>query len=81
MGLWDKLRQSHGPDSYFRYRLRRQSERKQEERQRKSVDDSAEWRHQKADREHEYEERYKRELEGEIERERTDRPEEAEPDR
>ena len=81
MGLWDKLRQSRGPDSYFRYRLGRESERKQAERERKSEQDASESRREKADREHEYEERYARELEGEVERERTVRSDETDPDR
>jgi hypothetical protein len=77
MGLWDKLRQSRGPDSYFRYRLKRQSELWRAERQRKSERDFAERQHEKADREHEYEERYGQE----IERERADRSEETDPGR
>ena len=81
MGLWDKLRQSRGPDSYFRYRLKRDSERKQAESERKSEQDASDSRREKADREHEYEGRYARELEGEIERERRDRSEQTDPDR
>ena len=81
MGLWDKLRQSRGPDSYFRYRLGRESERKQAERERKAEQDVSDSRREKADREHEYEGRYARELEGKTEREQTDRSEETDPDR
>jgi hypothetical protein len=73
MGLWDKLKQasnslrklrlSRGPDSYFQYKLGRDSKRKQ-------ADQSAEWKREeaergreKAEREDEYEERYTRERE------------------
>ena len=71
MGLWDRLRQasdrlrklrlSHGPDSYFQYKLGRESERRE-------ADQSAEWAREKAERgrdkatrERGYEERYTRE--------------------
>jgi hypothetical protein len=77
MGLWDKLRQSRGPDSYFRYRQKRRSELWRAERQRKSENDSAERRHEKADREHDYKERYTQE----IERERAEQSEETDPGR
>ncbi len=81
MGLWEKLRQPRGRDSYFRYRLRRESERKRAERERRYEQDASDSRREKADREHKYEGRYARELEGEAERERTDRSEKTDPDR
>ena len=91
MGLWDKLRhasgyvrnlrRSLGPDGYFQYKRWRIYERKQAERDRKRATDSAERRGEKAEREREYEERYAREREGGIARERTEQAEEMEPDR
>jgi hypothetical protein len=95
MGLWDKLRhasgsvrnlrRSLGPDGYFQYKRWRIYERKQAERDRardrKRATDSAERRSEKAERERGYEERYAREREGGIARERTEQAEEMEPDR
>jgi hypothetical protein len=91
MSLWGKLRQggeylrklrpSRGPDSYFQYEQGRKSARKQADRAREHAEDSAEREREKAARGREYEERYTRELEGDIARERAERAEEMEPDR
>jgi hypothetical protein len=71
MGLWDKLKQassslrklrlSRGPDSYFQYKLGRDSDRKEADRAAEWKRDEAERGRQKAKREHGYEERYTRE--------------------
>jgi hypothetical protein len=68
VGAWDKLRnvgnyvrqrwRSHGPDSYFQYKQRRERERKQAERGREDAERSAERERQKAERGREYAERY-----------------------
>jgi hypothetical protein len=91
MRLWDRLKQasnylrklrvSHGPDSYFEYKGRREQERKQADHAREHAKDSAEREREEAEREREYEERYTRERGGDIARERTERAEETEPDR
>jgi hypothetical protein len=91
MGLWDKLRQastyfrklrlSHGPDSYFQYRGRREHERKEEDRAREDTADSAERERAKAERERGYDERYTRERKGDVAREQAKRAEGAGPDR
>jgi hypothetical protein len=91
MGLWDKLRQvstdvrklrlSRGPDSYFRYKGKREYERKRDDREREGAKDSAEREREEAEREREYAERYEREREGDIARERTERAEGMGPDR
>ena len=91
MGLRDKLRQataylrklpsSVGPDSYSDYRREREQERKHADRVREHAQDSADLEREKADRERRYEERYARERDGEIARERTERAEETESDR
>jgi hypothetical protein len=91
MGLRDKLRQasnyarkvrlSRGPDSYFQYKRGREYEREDADRAREHAKDSAEREREKAERGREYEERYTREREGDIARERTERGEEMEPDR
>jgi hypothetical protein len=91
MGLWDKLRQvstdvrklrlSRGPDSYFRYKRKREYERKRDDREREGAKDSAEREREEAEREREYAERYEREREGDIARERTERAEGMGPDR
>jgi hypothetical protein len=91
MVLWDKLRQagnnlrklrlSLGPDSYFQYKRGRKRERKQADRARERAKDSAQREREEAGRGREYEERYTREREGDITRERTERAEEMEPDR
>jgi len=91
MGLWDKLRQtgdylrklrlSLGPDSYFQYKRGRKHERKQAGDAREHAQDSADRERQKAERGREYEERYARERESDIARERTERAEETESDR
>jgi hypothetical protein len=91
MVLWDKLRQaghnlrklrlSLGPDSYFQYKRGRKYERKQADRAREQAKDSAQREREVAGRGRGYEERYAREREGDIARERTERAEETEPDR
>ncbi len=91
MGLWDKLRQagnnlrklrlSLGPDSYYQYKRGRKRERKQADRARGHAKDSAQREREVAERGGGYEERYAREREGDIERERTKRGEELEPGR
>jgi hypothetical protein len=91
MVLWDKLRQasnnfrklrlSLGPDSYFQYKRGRKSERKQADRAREQAKDSAQREREEAGRGREYEERYTREREGDIARERTERAGEMEADR
>jgi hypothetical protein len=91
MGLRDKLkqarnyvhelRQSRGPDSYFRYELRRKNERRQAEHTRAHAKESADRERDKAEREAGYEERYAREREGDIPGERTERGEEKPPGR
>jgi hypothetical protein len=66
MGLWDRLKQatqSRGRGSYFRYKGKRDFDRKQAERERKSAKDSAEQRDEEAERDRGYEERYARERE------------------
>ena len=91
MGLWDKLSQasnylrklrlSLGPDSYFRYRRAQKYERKQADHARTHAADSAEREHEEAARGREYKERYAREREGDIARERTEPTEGMESDR
>jgi hypothetical protein len=91
MGLWDKLRQagdklrqmrlSLGPDSYYQYKRGRKHERQRADRAREHAMDTAERDRQEAGRGREYEQRYAREREGDIEQERTERAEETEPDR
>ena len=71
MGLRDKLRQasdrlrklrlSRGPDSYFQYRLGRESERREADRSAEWAREKAEHGREKAKRERGYEERYGRE--------------------
>jgi hypothetical protein len=91
MGLSDKLRHavehlrklrlSLGPDSYFQYKRGRKAERKRADQVRQDVTDSAEREGEEAVRGREYEERYAREGEGDLARERTEGAEEMEPDR
>jgi hypothetical protein len=91
MGLWDrlsqasnylrKLRLSLGPDSYFRYKRGRKYEREQADHARAHAEDSAEREHEEAARGREYKDRYAREREGGIARERTEPAEGMEPDR
>jgi hypothetical protein len=91
MGLRDKLRQasdylrklrlSLGRDSYYQYKRGRKHERKQADRAREHAKDSTEGDREEAERGREYEERYTREREGDIARDRTERAEEIEPDR
>ncbi len=66
MGLWDKLKQatpSHGRGSYFRYKGKRDRDRRIAKRQRESAKDSAERQGAEAERESGYKERYARERE------------------
>jgi hypothetical protein len=91
VGLWDKLRTasvglrkvwiSRSPDSYFAYKGKREHERKEDDHARERQEASAEWEREKAERESGFEERYTREREAETGRERTERAEEAGPDR
>jgi hypothetical protein len=79
MGVWDKLRQagdklrrmrlSLGPDSYYQYKRGRKQERQRADRAREHAMDSAERDRQEAGRGREYEERYRREREGDVARE------------
>jgi hypothetical protein len=90
MGLWDKLRQvstdvrklrlSRGPDSYFRYKAKRDFERKRDARDRERAAGEAERGREHAERERHYEERYTGERERHAARERTEPAEETEPD-
>jgi hypothetical protein len=90
MVLWDKLgrvsdylrrlRLSLGPDSYFQYKRERKYERERADDTRARVQDSAEQESVRQVRESEYEERYAREGERDIARERSERANEAEPD-
>ena len=68
-----KLLFSRGRDSYFRYKLGRDYERKRAERERKDAMDSAERKHESAERQQKYEERYAGEREQDIARERAER--------
>jgi hypothetical protein len=91
MGLWDKLgqasdylrklRRSLGPDSYFQYKRGRKDERKQADHDREQAHDFAEREREAAERRREYDERYTREREGDVARERPERAEEMGPDR
>jgi hypothetical protein len=91
MGVWDKLRQasnylrklrlSFGPDSYFQYKRGRKHERERADRAREEAEDSAEGQREEAERGREYEDRYTRERQGDIGRERIERAEEMESDR
>ena len=90
MGLSDKLRQvsadvrklwlSRGPDSYFRYKEKREHERKRDDRERERAAGEAERAREDAERERHYEERYTGERERRVARERTQQGEETEPD-
>jgi hypothetical protein len=90
MALWDKLRQvgtdvrklrlSRGPDSYFRYKGKREDERKRDDREREQAAGRVEREREEAERERHYEERYTGERERQIARERTEQAEEPEPD-
>jgi hypothetical protein len=83
MGLWDRLRQasnrlrkvrlSLGPDSYYQYKRGRKHERREADCARERAKDSAEREREEAGRGREYEERYAREREGDLARERTKR--------
>ena len=83
-----KLRLSLGPDSYFQYKREKKYERKRADHAREHAERSADQEREaaqrgrdKAERERGYEERYARELEGDIAPERTERAEESEADR
>jgi hypothetical protein len=87
MGLWDKLnrarnyvRKRRGPDSYFRYKRRREDKRKDAEHGRERASDYAEREREDAERGREYEERYTADRESDIAGKRTKRAEENEPD-
>jgi hypothetical protein len=72
MGLWDKLKQatqSHGRDSYFRYKREHDEEREREEDLRKFDKETAAREDADAEREHGYEERYARERKRETDSE------------
>jgi hypothetical protein len=58
-----ELRQSRGPDSYFQYKLGRDTKRKQADQTAEWKREAAERGREKAEREDEYEERYARERE------------------
>ena len=91
MSAWDKLRQaggylrklraSLGPDSYSQYERKRNRERRQADYVREYERQSAGRERETAERERGYEERYTRDREGDVARERTERAEETEPDR
>jgi hypothetical protein len=69
MGLWDtlrRLRRSVGPDSYSRYKGKREHERKQADHERERAETGAERGREKAERERGYEERYTRERESDT---------------
>jgi hypothetical protein len=90
MGLWDKLMQvstdvrkfwlSRGPDSYFQYKGKREEERKRDDREREHAAGDAERERETAERERRYDERYTRERERHIARERTEQAEDTEHD-
>jgi vacuolar-type H+-ATPase subunit I/STV1 len=75
-----KLRLSRGPDSYFRYKRKREYERKRDDRQREHTAGEAEREREQAERERNYEERYTGERQRHTARERTEHPDETEPD-
>ena len=91
MGLADRLRRagdylrnlrlSGGPDGYWAYRRKRETERKEADHARDRAKDSARRERDKAEHERQYEERYRHERDDEIARERTRRADEPEPDR
>ena len=69
MGLWDtlrKLRRSVGPDSYSRYKGKREFERKQADRERENAEAGAERGRVTAERDRGYDERYTRERESDT---------------
>jgi hypothetical protein len=74
------LRGSLGPDSYSQYKRGRDHEREQADRARGQAEDSTTRAREKAERELGYQERYAREGEDTVERERTEPAEEAGPD-
>jgi hypothetical protein len=85
--MWDNLRQastylrklrlSRGRDSYYRYKLKRDYERKEADRFDESATASAGLEREKAERAREYESRYAREREGDIPPERAKRGDET----
>ena len=79
-GYFRKLRGSLGPDSYSQYKRGRDHEREQADRAREQAKDSTARAREKAERESGYEERYARESEDDVARERTDPAEEVDPD-
>jgi hypothetical protein len=90
MGLWDKLRQlsaaarklrlSLGPDSYSRYKWKREDERKRVDREHEQAEEEAQREHEEAERQRGYDERYTDERERQSARRRTERADETEPD-
>jgi hypothetical protein len=80
-GYVRKLRLSLGPDSYYQYRRGREHARKRADHEREQASDSAERERGGAERQRDYDERYAGERERDIARERSERPEEIEPDR
>ena len=87
MGLWDKLRRARdyarkrrGPDSYFQYKRKRESERKGAELGRERAREDAERERGKAERGREYEDRYAAGRERDVGGKRTEPTEEREPD-
>jgi hypothetical protein len=81
MSMWDNLRQattylrklrlSRGRDSYYRYKLKRDYERKEADRFDDSATASAGLEREKAERAREYDSRYARGREGDIPPERA----------
>jgi hypothetical protein len=90
VGLRDKLRRasvdlrklwiSRRPDSYFEYKGKREHERKEDDHARERQADAVAREREKAERERGFEERYTREREADVRRERTKRAEKTEPD-
>jgi len=87
MGLWDKLRNARnyvrerrGPDSYFRYKRKREDERDVAESGRERARDHAEHERVEVERGRDYEERYTADREREITGKRPVQAEESEPD-
>jgi hypothetical protein len=76
-----KLRLSLGPDSYFQYKRRRESQRKRAAHEREQATDAAERKRRDAERRGEYDKRYAGEREHDVTRERSERGGENEPDR
>jgi hypothetical protein len=87
MGLWDKLknarnyaRERRGPDSYFRYKRKREDEREVAESGRERAREYAEHDRVEAERGRDYEERYTADREREFTENHAEQAEENEPD-